>query len=167
MKTGKLNRVKMHRMVPASQWELKTWQLLRNGFLSALVPEIGCSWRPRVASWGTKRCLSIWECSGYCIPAVHWKLRKTNHRFHGASKPKSRGLQMTCPPAAESVPLSNQMNQPVMCSYLQLEIWRGRSPSIVVKFECSALVAWVCEFGSQGQTHTTRQPCCGGNPHTK
>ena len=29
------------------------------------------------------------------------------------------------------------------------------------------MVAWVCGFGSQVQTYTTHQPCCGGDPHIK
>ena len=44
---------------------------------------------------------------------------------------------------------------------------RGLAHGLVIKFMCSASVAWVCRFGSQKQTYTTHQSYYGGNAHTK
>ena len=38
---------------------------------------------------------------------------------------------------------------------------------MMVKFGTLYFVAWICRFGSQAQTYTTRQPRCGSNPHIK
>ena len=36
-----------------------------------------------------------------------------------------------------------------------------------LKSVCSTSVAQVLRFGSQAETYSTHQPCCGGVPHTK
>ena len=43
----------------------------------------------------------------------------------------------------------------------------GQPHGQVVKVLCTLLWVQVCGFGSQVQTYSTHQPCCGGIPHTK
>ena len=89
--------------------------------------------------------------------------------------PRSSGQKGHCswgsPSLVAPTPFSNCFQKWVWICWLECLLQKGEEGGHPVAERLdlahSALVAWVCKFGSQMQTYTTYQPCCGGNSHIK